>query len=65
MDGKKAGYYNAPPPQLPQGKRRKRMHIKPSTMPMIPYYFHHKDFGIEACMLQLEAQAKFNNYYYL
>ncbi|KAG2229524.1 hypothetical protein INT48_008413 [Thamnidium elegans] len=34
-------------------------------MPVIPYYYHHKQFGIEACMLQLEAQTKFNNYYYL
>ncbi|KAL4208992.1 hypothetical protein AB4K20DRAFT_1907914 [Rhizopus microsporus] len=22
-------------------------------MPIIPYFFHHKQFGIEACMLQL------------
>ncbi|KAI9273546.1 hypothetical protein EDC94DRAFT_595203 [Helicostylum pulchrum] len=36
-----------------------------TCMPMIPYYYHHKKFGIEACMLQLEAQTKFNNYYYL
>lgn len=34
-------------------------------MPMIPYYFHHELFGIEACMLQLEGQKRFNNYYYL
>lgn len=34
-------------------------------MPMIPYYFHHKDFGIESCMLQLEGQKKFSKYYYI
>ncbi|KAL9538866.1 hypothetical protein MBANPS3_010621 [Mucor bainieri] len=27
-------------------------------MPMIPYYFHHKQFGIEACMHQLQQQRK-------
>ncbi|KAI8640504.1 hypothetical protein BD408DRAFT_419624, partial [Parasitella parasitica] len=26
----------------------------PSVMPIIPYYFHHVQFGIEACMHQLE-----------
>ncbi|GAN06166.1 hypothetical protein MAM1_0114c05645 [Mucor ambiguus] len=35
-------------------------------MPMIPYYFHHKQFGIEACMYQLQQQRKkagtINNY---
>lgn len=27
-------------------------------MPMIPYYFHHKQFGIEACMCQLQQQRE-------
>jgi hypothetical protein len=31
---------------------------KPTVMPMIPYFFHHKQFGIEACMLQLEEQKR-------
>ncbi|CEP11511.1 hypothetical protein [Parasitella parasitica] len=26
----------------------------PPVMPIIPYYFHHAQFGIEACMNQLE-----------
>lgn len=33
-------------------------------MPMIPYFFHHKKFGIEACMLQL-LQARQTRYHYL
>jgi hypothetical protein len=31
---------------------------KPTVMPMIPYFFHHKQFGIQACMLQLEEQRR-------
>ncbi|KAI7907918.1 uncharacterized protein BX663DRAFT_492413 [Cokeromyces recurvatus] len=31
---------------------------KATIMPMIPYFFHHQQFGIEACMLQLEAQKQ-------
>ncbi|KAF1800772.1 hypothetical protein V8B55DRAFT_1140161 [Mucor lusitanicus] len=27
-------------------------------MPIIPYYFHHEQFGIEACMHQLQQQRK-------
>lgn len=42
-----------------------QIHNSRTFMPMIPYYYHHKQFGIESCMLQLEAQTKFNNYYYL
>ncbi|RCH95367.1 hypothetical protein CU098_011271, partial [Rhizopus stolonifer] len=28
------------------------------VLPWIPYYFHHKQFGIEACMAQLEENKK-------
>lgn len=44
---------------------KKRKLNPPVFMPMIPYYFHHKEFGIESCMLQLEGQKKFSKYYYI
>ncbi|CAO3615216.1 unnamed protein product [Mucor hiemalis] len=56
---------------VPKPKKRKTQLKKPQRqekvvfMPMIPYYFHHEKFGIEACMLQLEGQKKFNNFYYV
>ncbi|CAO3665694.1 unnamed protein product [Rhizopus stolonifer] len=30
-----------------------QIYHKDVYMPMVPYFFHHKQFGIEACMLQL------------
>lgn len=55
-------------PQVPQQHLKKKNKLNTPRqvfMPMIPYYFHHKNFGIESCMLQLEGQKKFNNYYYI
>lgn len=48
-------------PSQPQRQEQRRRVF----MPMIPYYFHHEKFGIEACMLQLEGQKKFKNYFYI
>lgn len=50
-------------PQQSQPQRQEQR--RSEFMPMIPYYFHHEKFGIEACMLQLEGQKKFKNYFYI
>lgn len=56
-------------PHMPQPLKKKRKlnlnNSKQVFMPMIPYYFHHDQFGIESCMLQLEGQRKFSNFYYI
>lgn len=31
---------------------------KPPVKPFIPYYFHHRQFGIESCMLQMMEYEK-------
>lgn len=31
-------------------------------LPMIPYFFHHKQFGLEACMNQLEYSRQYHNH---
>ncbi|KAG2212742.1 hypothetical protein INT47_000719 [Mucor saturninus] len=55
-----------PPSTIPQPAANNKRKTHPQVfMPMIPYYFHHKDFGIESCMLQLEGQKNFNKYYYI
>lgn len=46
-------------PQFKEVPKPKTMNLKTmnlKTMPIIPYFFHHKQFGIETCMLQLEEQ---------